>query len=103
MKFQVFGATSPEESFREKEHKALSRRAAAEGIVLLKNDGILPMQPGKVALYGPGSRMTVKGGSGSGDVRNGTVLPSRKVLSMPDSNFPRPSGWIASRASTMRM
>ena len=63
MKFQVFGATSPEESNREREHRKLAREAAAEGIVLLKNDGILPIQPGKIALYGPGSRMTVKRGA----------------------------------------
>ena len=69
MKFQVFGATSPEESQREKLHRVLARQAAAEGFVLLKNDGVLPMQPQKIALYGPGSCMTVKGGSGSGDVR----------------------------------
>ncbi len=69
MKFQVYGATSPEESQRERDHRALARRAAAEGIVLLKNDGVVPIHPGKVALYGPGSRMTVKGGSGSGDVQ----------------------------------
>ena len=68
MKFQVFGASTPEESQREKEHKALARQAAAEGIVLLKNDNVLPLAARKVALYGPGSRMTVKGGSGSGDV-----------------------------------
>ena len=67
-KFQTFGAATSEESDRELEHKALARRAAAEGILLLKNDGVLPMQPQKIALYGPGSRMTVKGGSGSGDV-----------------------------------
>ena len=66
MKFQVFGASTPEESQREKEHKALARQAAAEGIVLLKNDNVLPLATRKVALYGPGSRMTVKGGSGSG-------------------------------------
>ena len=68
-KYQTFGGRTKEESERERKHKALARRAAAEGIVLLKNDGVLPMQPGKIALYGPGSRMTVKGGRGSGDVR----------------------------------
>ena len=68
VKYQTFGAYTPEESEREQEHKALARRAAAEGIVLLKNDGVLPLTGRIVALYGPGSRMTVKGGSGSGDV-----------------------------------
>ena len=37
--------------------------------MLLENNGVLPLHPQKIALYGPGSRMTVKGGSGSGDVR----------------------------------
>ena len=69
MKFQLFGINTPEESQREREHRALARQAAAEGIVLLENNGVLPMKPQKIALYGPGSRMTVKGGSGSGDVR----------------------------------
>ena len=68
-KFQTFGAYTPEESQRERDHKTLARRVAAEGIVLLKNDNVLPLAARKVALYGPGSRMTVKGGSGSGDVR----------------------------------
>ena len=68
-KFQYFGARTPEVSEREKAHQALARRVASEGIVLLKNDGVLPLEPGKIALYGAGSRMTVKGGSGSGDVR----------------------------------
>lgn len=68
MKFNCYGATSPEVSRREMEHKVLARRAAAEGIVLLENNGILPMKPQKIALYGGGSRMTVKGGAGSGDV-----------------------------------
>lgn len=69
VKFQTFGASTPEESGRERDHKALARRVAAEGIVLLKNDGVLPLTTKKIALYGPGSRMTVKGGSGSGDVQ----------------------------------
>ncbi|MBQ6812726.1 MAG: glycoside hydrolase family 3 C-terminal domain-containing protein [Agathobacter sp.] len=68
-KFRVYGAFTSEESQRERDHKALARRVAAEGIVLLKNDGVLPLKNRKIAIYGPGSRMTVKGGSGSGDVQ----------------------------------
>ena len=88
MKFQVFGATSPEESLREKEHKALARRAAAEGIVLLKNDGVLPLQTRKIALYGPGSRMTVKGGSGSGDVHERHSVTIEEGLKNAGFEFP---------------
>ena len=52
------------------EHIALSRRAAREGAVLLKNDGnLLPLAPDtRVALFGKGSFDYVKGGGGSGDV-----------------------------------
>ena len=88
MKFQVFGATSPEESLREKEHKALARRAAAEGIVLLENDGVLPLQTRKIALYGPGSRMTVKGGSGSGDVHERHSVTIEEGLKNAGFEFP---------------
>ena len=54
----------------EKLHAKLSRRAAAEGFVLLKNEGgLLPLREGSaVALYGAGALKTVKGGTGSGDV-----------------------------------
>ena len=45
-------------------------RAACEGTVLLKNDGILPMSPGRVSLYGAGAVMTIAGGWGSGEVNN---------------------------------
>ena len=54
MKFQLLGASSPEESVRERAHRAIAREAAAEGIVLLENNGVLPMQPQKIALYGAG-------------------------------------------------
>jgi len=88
MKFQVYGATSSEESNREREHRKLARQVAAEGIVLLKNDGVLPIQPGKVALYGPGSRMTVKGGSGSGDVRERYSVTIEQGLQNAGFTFP---------------
>ena len=53
-----------------KEHIALSRRAAREGMVLLKNEGnALPLDRGcKVALFGKATIDYVKGGGGSGDV-----------------------------------
>lgn len=41
------------ETLRAPEHLELAREAAREGIVLLKNDGILPKTPEKVALLGP--------------------------------------------------
>ncbi len=52
------------------EHIRLSKEAAREGMVLLKNeDGALPLRQGaKVALFGKGSYDYVKGGGGSGDV-----------------------------------
>ena len=87
-RFQTFGASTSEESPREREHRALARRAAAEGIVLLKNDGVLPLKPGKIALYGPGSRKTVKGGSGSGDVRERKSVTIEQGLSNAGFTFP---------------
>lgn len=57
-------------SGREIAHREIARRAAAEGMVLLKNEGgVLPLAAGsRVALYGSGASRTVKGGTGSGDV-----------------------------------
>ncbi len=50
-------------------HLALSEEAAGEGIVLLKNDGVLPLASGaRVALFGKATFDYVKGGGGSGDV-----------------------------------
>ncbi len=64
------GTRNPEETTREVKNRDTARRAAAEGMVLLKNEGhVLPVDPGKkIALYGSGASKTVKGGTGSGDV-----------------------------------
>ena len=65
------GSLQAAPSPREKRHAALARKAAAAGIVLLRNDGVLPLAPDKpVALFGAGAGYTVKGGIGSGDVNN---------------------------------
>lgn len=53
---------------RELDNLQVAYRAACEGMVLLKNDGALPFRTKKVALYGPGASMTIKGGTGSGEV-----------------------------------
>ena len=69
--FTHSGTRDPAPSPREQENAALARQAAAEGIVLLKNRGVLPLAPGApVALFGAGAGRTVKGGTGSGDVNN---------------------------------
>lgn len=44
----------------------VARKAAEEGIVLLKNNGTLPLKKGKVALFGCGSKDTAVCGTGSG-------------------------------------
>lgn len=62
---------------RESRNQQLSYDIATEGIVLLENDGTLPLAPCKIALYGAGALYTLKGGSGSGEVNvrhNVTVL-----------------------------
>ena len=53
---------------REKDNLQVAYRAACEGMVLLRNDGALPFNTKKIALYGPGASMTIKGGTGSGEV-----------------------------------
>lgn len=50
-------------------HIELSRYAATEGMVLLKNDGTLPLKKGtRIALFGKAQYDYVKGGGGSGNV-----------------------------------
>ncbi len=65
------GQKTTDVSEREIRNRQIAREAAAQGMVLLENDGILPLSSGaKVALFGLGARHTIKGGSGSGDVNS---------------------------------
>ena len=63
----------PPMSEREIKGAEICRRAAAEGMVLLKNEGnTLPLAAGQtLALFGNGAARTVRGGTGSGDPFNG--------------------------------
>ena len=71
LKTRTFSGTTEEKEQRwEREHRKIAREAAAEGMVLLKNENhLLPLEKeSKVALYGAGAGKTIKGGTGSGDV-----------------------------------
>ena len=54
----------------EKINEEIALKVAIEGIVLLENNGALPLTSKTIALYGSGARQTSKGGTGSGDVNN---------------------------------
>jgi beta-glucosidase len=66
---KIFASKSSQIEEREIEHAKISRELAGECIVLLENDGTLPLENcSKIALFGSGARNTIKGGTGSGDV-----------------------------------
>lgn len=71
-----YGVSTQEVSAYEQPHRKISRKAAAEGIVLLKNENqVLPLNEGSsIALFGAGASRMVKGGTGSGDVNEREVV-----------------------------
>ena len=68
MKFYTKASTDPRPNEREIKNLQISYKAACESIVLLENDGTLPIKNKTVALFGNGAKRTVKGGTGSGEV-----------------------------------
>ena len=72
----VYAATTSDEiTQRETNNSEFAYYAATQGMVLLENNGTLPIaKEGKVALFGAGVRHTVKGGTGSGDVNQRAIV-----------------------------
>lgn len=75
----------PEQAVDKPEHRALARQAAAEGIVLLKNDGnILPLSTDKIrslAIIGPNAKVARIMGGGSSHVNpHYAITPFEGIL-----------------------
>ena len=80
---KIYASSNPEVSEREKRNMERSRRIAGQGMVLLKNEGALPLKSAvkRIALFGNGARKTIKGGTGSGDVNSRFVVNVEQGLS----------------------
>lgn len=68
-RFGILDGKRPDGALDTPEHRQLARRIAAEGTVLLKNDGVLPLDDdATVALIGPNADAAKLGGGGSSEV-----------------------------------
>ncbi|MDE7417409.1 MAG: glycoside hydrolase family 3 C-terminal domain-containing protein [Lachnospiraceae bacterium] len=79
---KLSGVPFADERDYEIRNRQIAREAAAEGMVLLKNENhMLPIPKGtSIALYGAGAAHTIKGGIGSGDVNSRETVSVWKGL-----------------------
>nr|AFN84581.1 beta-glucosidase-related glycosidases [uncultured bacterium scaffold00056] len=79
-----------------------ARRAAEGGMVLLKNDGTLPMEPRPVALFGAGAEDTTVCGTGSGYAFSPYTVSVRRGLE--NAGFSVTSGlWLQNYAKEKKL
>ena len=59
---RLFATTNPDISEREERNMNRARKVASQGMVLLENNGVLPLKKyiKTVALFGNGARRTIK-------------------------------------------
>lgn len=76
-------------------HAQLARRAGAEGMVLLKNNGVLPLEGDeKVGLFGVASYDFIAGGTGSGNVNKKYIRNIQEGLEGNGLTVdPAPASW----------
>lgn len=79
----------PEQAISQPAHRALIRKAAAEAAVLLKNNGVLPLDAAKVqtlAVIGPNAKTARIMGGGSAQLKaHYSISPFDGILNRPDA------------------
>lgn len=74
VKTPAFHGNTPTYKLNLEAHAQTARDCAADGMVLLKNNGVLPFQPAKTALFGVYSYDMISGGNGAAFVQAPYVI-----------------------------